>query len=162
MNGGSKSAYFDCSGIGGRPQTFSATLRQAPIKSETSLLKEHSWKTILATLTGRHRNTSSRNQFNNCRLEILLLPAYLRGDAYLHARDRRAAVEFQKLLQHRGLVGPCALGVLAHVGLARAHALAGDTVNARREYESFLNLWAAADSTIPVLTQAKAEYHEMK
>jgi DNA-binding winged helix-turn-helix (wHTH) protein/tetratricopeptide (TPR) repeat protein len=93
---------------------------------------------------------------------VPLLPAYLRGDAYLHARDRRAAAEFQKLLQHRGLVGPCALGVLAHVGLARAHARAGDTVNARREYESFLNLWAAADSTIPVLTQAKAEYHEMK
>jgi hypothetical protein len=56
------------------------------------------------------------------------------------------------------LVGPCALGVLAHVGLARAHTLAGDAVNARREYESFLNLWAAADSTIPVLTLAKAEY----
>ena len=93
---------------------------------------------------------------------VPLLPAYLRGDAYLHVRDGRAAAEFQKLLQRRGLVGPCALGVLAHVGLARAHALAGDTVNARREYESFLNLWAAADSTIPVLTQAKAEYHAIK
>ena len=54
------------------------------------------------------------------------------------------------------------MGVLAHVGLARAHALAGDTVNARREYASFLNLWAAADSTIPVLTLAKAEYHAIK
>jgi hypothetical protein len=52
--------------------------------------------------------------------------------------------------------------VLAHLGLARAQALAGDTVNAKREYESFLNLWAAADSTIAVLTQAKAEYHAMK
>jgi DNA-binding winged helix-turn-helix (wHTH) protein/tetratricopeptide (TPR) repeat protein len=93
---------------------------------------------------------------------VPLLPAYLRGDAYLHVRDGRAATEFQKLLQRRGLVGPSALGVLAHVGLARAHALAGDMVNARREYESFLSLWAAADSTIPILTQAKAEYHAIK
>jgi len=93
---------------------------------------------------------------------VPLLPAYLRGDAYLHVRDGRAAGEFQKLLQRRGLVGPCALGVLAHVGLARAHALAGDTVNARREYASFLNVWAAADSTIPVLTQVKAEYDAVK
>jgi DNA-binding winged helix-turn-helix (wHTH) protein len=90
---------------------------------------------------------------------VPLLPAYVRGDAYLQVRDGRAAAEFQKLLQHRGLVGECALGALAQVGLARALVLAGDTVNAKREYESFLRLWADADSTIPVLVQAKAEYH---
>jgi hypothetical protein len=89
---------------------------------------------------------------------VPLLPAYVRGDAYLRARDGRAAGEFQKLLEHRGLVGECALGALAHVGLARALLLAGDTATAKREYESFLTLWADADSTIPVLTQAKAEY----
>jgi len=50
------------------------------------------------------------------------------------------------------------LGALAHVGLARALVLAGDTAKAKRQYESFLSLWADADSTIPVLTQAKAEY----
>jgi DNA-binding winged helix-turn-helix (wHTH) protein/tetratricopeptide (TPR) repeat protein len=89
---------------------------------------------------------------------VPLLPAYVRGDAYLRARDGRAAAEFLKLLEHRGLVGECALGALAHLGLARALVLAGDTANAKRQYESFLSLWADADSTIPVLTQAKAEY----
>jgi hypothetical protein len=53
------------------------------------------------------------------------------------------------------------LGVLAHVGLARAHALAGDTVNARREYKSFLNLWAAADPAEALTVGAPAPVEEM-
>jgi predicted Zn-dependent protease len=90
---------------------------------------------------------------------VPLLPAYVRGDAYLRVRDERAAAaEFRMLLQHRGLMANCALGALAHVGLARALQLAGDTSNAQKEYESFLTLWSDADSTIPALMQAKAEY----
>jgi len=88
-----------------------------------------------------------------------LLPAYVRGHAYLQARDgRAAAAEFQKLLQHRGMVGASLLGALAHLGRARALVLTGDTVSGRGEYEMFLNLWKGADSTTPVLAEAKAEY----
>ena len=88
-----------------------------------------------------------------------LLPAFIRGEAYLRARDgRRAAAEFQKLLEHHGAVGNSVLGALARVGLARALALAGDTNAAKVQYESFFELWRDADSEIPVLRQARAEY----
>jgi eukaryotic-like serine/threonine-protein kinase len=94
---------------------------------------------------------------------VPLLPAYVRGEAYLQARDgRAAAAEFQKLLQHRGLVGSCPLGALAHIGLARALLLAGDTANARKEYGFFFTLWTDADSSIPVLAQTRTEYHAIK
>src|SRR5262249_15761953 len=94
---------------------------------------------------------------------VPLLPAYTRGEAYLQARDGRSAqAEFQKLLQHRGLVGNCALGALAHVGLARALTLAGVIASARKEYESLFRLWTGADSNIPVLMQANEEYRAIK
>ena len=63
-----------------------------------------------------------------------LLPAFIRGEAYLRARDgRRAAAEFQKLLEHHGAVGNSVLGTMARVGLARALALAGDTNAAKAQ-----------------------------
>jgi eukaryotic-like serine/threonine-protein kinase len=94
---------------------------------------------------------------------VPLLPAYVRGEAYLQAGDGdAAAAEFQRLLQHRGLVGSSVLGSLAHLGLARSLALAGETMKARAEYESFFSLWSSADSNIPVLTQARAEYRSLK
>jgi ATP/maltotriose-dependent transcriptional regulator MalT len=94
---------------------------------------------------------------------VPLLPAFVRGEAYLQARDSLgAAKEFRKLLEHRGVVGNCVLGALAHVGLARALMLHGDTADARREYESFLRLWADADSGIPILAQARAESRALR
>jgi len=90
---------------------------------------------------------------------VPLLPAFVRGEVFLSARDgHAAATEFQKLVKHRGLVGNCVVGALAHLGLARALALSDDRPGARKEYESFLSLWAGADAHIPVLTQARAEY----
>jgi len=92
-----------------------------------------------------------------------LLPAFVRGEAYLDARDGRAASdEFRKLVQHRGLVGNSPLGALAHLSLARALALAHDTWNARQEYETFLELWKDADAGIPILTQAQTEFRASK
>jgi len=93
---------------------------------------------------------------------VPLLPAYLRGEAHLAARNgRAAAAEFRKLLQHSGVVGNSPLGSLAHVGLARALALLGETANAKKEYELFFGLWKDADPALPVLTQAKAEYRAL-
>jgi tetratricopeptide (TPR) repeat protein len=92
-----------------------------------------------------------------------LLPAFIRGEAYLLARDgRRAAAEFQKILQHHGAVGNSVIGALARVGLGRALALAGETTNATAQYESFFELWREADSEIPVLGQARAEYRAIR
>jgi DNA-binding winged helix-turn-helix (wHTH) protein len=88
-----------------------------------------------------------------------LLPAYLRAEADLGAKDGpAAAAEFQKILQHRGQMFNAAEGALAHLGLARASLLIGDRANARLRYEEFLALWKDADADIPVLRRARAEY----
>jgi hypothetical protein len=65
---------------------------------------------------------------------------------------------FQKILDHRGIVGADPIGVVAHLQLGRTLALAGDTVKAKLAYGDFLTLWKDADSDIPILVQAKAEY----
>jgi tetratricopeptide (TPR) repeat protein len=87
-----------------------------------------------------------------------LYPVYLRGQAYLATRQgAEAAREFQKIVDHRGIVIGDAFGVLAHLGMARAYALQGDTVKARQKYQDFLTLWKDADSEIPILKKAKVE-----
>jgi len=96
-------------------------------------------------------------------LTIFLCPAYLRGEAYLMLHDgNRAAVEFQKFIDHRGLVVNFPWGALARLALARAYAMQGDTVKARAAYQDFLTLWKDADPDIPILQQAKAEYAKLK
>jgi serine/threonine protein kinase/tetratricopeptide (TPR) repeat protein len=88
-----------------------------------------------------------------------IYPVYVRATAYLSARQGpAAAAEFQKILNHRGLLWNCATGILAHLGLARAYALQGETGKARSGYQDFFTLWKDADPDIPVLQQAKAEY----
>jgi len=92
-----------------------------------------------------------------------LYPAYIRGQAQLMARNgTAAATEFQKFLDHRGIVLNFPLGALAHLGLARAYALSGDTAKSRTAYQDFFNLWKDADPDVPVLKEAKAEYEKLK
>ena len=88
---------------------------------------------------------------------------YVRGEAYLQARDgARAAAEFQKILDHRG-IGPLdSAYALARLGLGRALALEGQTAKARAAYQDFLAFWKDADPDIPVLKQAKEEYEKLK
>jgi tetratricopeptide (TPR) repeat protein len=87
-----------------------------------------------------------------------LYPVYVRGQAYLAAgQGSAAATEFQKILDHSGIVWNCPTGALARLGLARAHALAGDKEKARAAYQEFLSLWKDADAGIPILAKAKAE-----
>ncbi len=91
-----------------------------------------------------------------------LYPAYVRGEAYLAAGDgRRAAVEFSKLIDRRGLVLNYPLGALAHLGRARAYALSGDTARANTSYQEFFRLWKGADSDLPILKQARAEFSKL-
>ena len=73
-----------------------------------------------------------------------------------------AAVEFQKIIDHRGIVLNFPLGALAHVGLARACALSGDTARAKGAYQDFFALWKDADPAIPILKEAKAEYAKLR
>jgi eukaryotic-like serine/threonine-protein kinase len=88
-----------------------------------------------------------------------LYPVYFRGEAYLAAHQgAEAAIEFQKILDHRGIVGSDPIGALAHLQLARAAALTGDKAKAKIAYQDFFTLWKDADPGIPVLKQARAEY----
>ncbi len=88
-----------------------------------------------------------------------IYPAYIRGEAYLAiGQGSAAAAEFQKILDHRGLTRHCPTVPLAHLGLAHAYALQKDTAKARAAYQDFLTLWKDADSDIPVLKLAKAEF----
>jgi hypothetical protein len=92
-----------------------------------------------------------------------MYPAYIRGQAQLMAHNGPAgAAEFQKFLDHRGLVTNFPLGALAHLGLAPAYALSGDTVKAKTAYQGFLTLWKDADPDIPILKEAKAEYAKLQ
>jgi DNA-binding winged helix-turn-helix (wHTH) protein/tetratricopeptide (TPR) repeat protein len=92
-----------------------------------------------------------------------LMPAYLRGQAYLQLRQgKEAASEFQRLIDHPGIVVNNVFGPLSRVGLARAYVLQGETTKARDAYQDFLTLWKDADPEIPILIQAKAEYAKLR
>jgi serine/threonine protein kinase len=92
-----------------------------------------------------------------------LYPVYVRGGSYLAAnRGSEAAIEFQKILAWRGVVVNEPIGALARLGLARAYALQGDTIEARAAYQDFLTLWKDADPDTPILIAAKAEYAKLK
>jgi eukaryotic-like serine/threonine-protein kinase len=92
-----------------------------------------------------------------------LYPACLRGQAYLSAKNGNAAVaEFEKLLNHRGIVLNFVTGALAHLQLGRAYAMAGDMAKAKTAYQDFLTLWKDANPDIPILKQAEAEYAKLR
>jgi eukaryotic-like serine/threonine-protein kinase len=102
-----------------------------------------------------------------------LYPTYIRGEAHLAAgQGKEAAAEFQKILDHSGIVWNCWTGALAHLGVARAHALQAKNssgadadaarVRALAAYKDFLTLWKDADPDIPILKQAKAEYAQLQ
>jgi eukaryotic-like serine/threonine-protein kinase len=102
-----------------------------------------------------------------------LYPTYIRGEAYLATgQGSAAAAEFQKILDHSGIVWSCWTGALAHLGVARANALQARTsqgadadaarVRALAAYKDFLTLWKDADPDIPILKHAKAEYAKLQ
>ena len=102
-----------------------------------------------------------------------LYPVYVRGEAYLAAgQGSLAAAEFQRILDHSGIVWNCWTGALAHLGAARANALESKTsqaadadgarVRALAAYRDFLTLWKNADPDIPILKEAKAEYAKLQ
>jgi eukaryotic-like serine/threonine-protein kinase len=92
----------------------------------------------------------------------MIYPAYIRGQAYLAQKDGGAAIaEFQKFYDHADLVGNNVLSSLAHLQMARAYVLAGNSAKARTYYQDFLTLWKNADPDIPILKQAKVEYAKL-
>jgi hypothetical protein len=92
-----------------------------------------------------------------------MYPVYLRGEAYLAARQAdKAAIEFQKIIDHPGIVVSDPIAAIAHLQLGRAYAISGDKAKARSAYQDFLSVWRDADSGIPVLKQARADYAKLQ
>jgi tetratricopeptide (TPR) repeat protein len=88
---------------------------------------------------------------------------YVRGEAYLRLRNgAKAATEYQKILDHRGIAPNSPLYSLALLGLGRAYALQGDSARAKQAYQDFLAKWKDADPDVPILKQAKAEYAKLQ
>jgi hypothetical protein len=95
-----------------------------------------------------------------------MYPVYLLGETYLRFGNdsgdgERAAAEFQKIVDHPGVIVNFPLSALSHLGLARARALARDSAGARTAYQDFFALWKDADPDIPILKQARAEYAKL-
>ncbi len=94
---------------------------------------------------------------------LALYPVFVRGEAYLAAHQgNEAAAEFQKILDHRGVVANEPIGALAHLQIGRAYAMQGDTAKAKAAYQDFLTLWKDADPDIPIFIAAKAEYAKLQ
>ena len=92
-----------------------------------------------------------------------MYPAYLRGEAYRQEhRGKESASEFQKILDHRGVVVNFPLGAVAHLGLARAYALEGEVLKSGAAYRELFTLWKDADPDIPILKEAEAEYAKLR
>jgi tetratricopeptide (TPR) repeat protein len=92
-----------------------------------------------------------------------LYPIYVRGQAYLLARNgRAAAAEFQKFIDHPGIVLNYPTGALVFVQLGRAEAMSGEIANARKAYQNFFALWETADNDIPILKEARTEYAKLQ
>jgi len=87
----------------------------------------------------------------------------MRGEAHLAVHQgNEAAAEFQKILDHRGIVLNEPIGALAHLQIGRAYGMQGNTIKAKAAYQDFLTLWKDADPDIPILKQAKAEYAKLQ
>ena len=131
--------------------------------------------TIEGQIAVAHRDSSKAVEFlqSSSRYELgqigaagatpTLYPAWVRAEAYRMAgQGAEAAREYQKILDHRGAVTNEIIGALAHLGIARAYALQGDTAKARVAYQDFFALWKDADPDVPILVAAKSEYAKLK
>jgi len=155
------------SGDSSRSQTLTDDLAKR-LQEDTKVTFAYN-PTLRALLAMNHREPSKAVEMlqNSIPYELgtaaSLYPAYVRGEAYLAARQgREAAVEFQKILDHRGIVVSDLIGALAHLQLGRAYALSGDDAKANIAYKDFLTLWKDADPDIPILKEAKAEYAKLQ
>ena len=92
-----------------------------------------------------------------------LYPVYVRGEAFLAARQgAQAAAEFQKIIDWQGVVVNEPIAALAHLGLARSYALAGDAPKSKAAYQDFFTLWKEADPDVPILVAARSEYAKLQ
>jgi tetratricopeptide (TPR) repeat protein len=137
-----------------------------------TMLKLHWLPTIKAAIELSKKNSlqaivlleaAAPYELGSTECNCALYPAYVRGQALLLEHNGTAAVaEFQKLLDHRGIVLNSVTGSLAHLYIGRAYTMTGDAAKAKASYQEFLALWRDADPDVPILKQAKAEYAQLR
>jgi len=127
---------------------FAQTILIATYKQFDACYPQHSNRTVVKALS-----------FAGHRIVRLRRPLLAELAAQQPAE---AGAEFQKLLDHRGIVGNAPIGALAHLGVGCTYALSGDSARAKAAYQDFLTLWKDADRDIPLLKQAKAEYAKLE
>jgi eukaryotic-like serine/threonine-protein kinase len=175
---------FAMAGDGTRAESLAQDLnKRSPLNTQLQVL----WlPAIRAQLALNRRDPNGAVQFLQSALPPLeyaqiifvdnlscLYPTYIRGEAYLAAGNgKQAAAEFQKIVEHSGIVWNCWTGALAHLGVARANALQARTsqgadadaarVRALAAYKNFLTLWKDAEPDIPIYRQAKSEYAKLQ
>jgi tetratricopeptide (TPR) repeat protein len=114
----------------------------------------------------QHKADAAINALEGVRTYDFAIPLslpYIRGLACLAAHQTQQAIaEFQKIVDHPGVQATSPVHSLAHLGLARSYAQAGNTEKALTAYQDFFALWKDADPDVPVLQQAKAEYAKLK
>ena len=130
------------------------------VRSQLALDRNDSSKAIEALQAAASCELGTEGQGG---VVLSLYPVYLRGQAYLASnKGSEAVAEFQKILDHRGIVVNEPIGALARLQIGRACATQGDTVKARAAYQDFLSRWKDADPDIPILKQAKDEYAKLQ
>ena len=145
--------------IKGFPQNTVVQTRYLPMARSALALNSGN---VLAALDALSAAVPYELGHTNEDFTFALYPIYFRGQAYLAAKNATAAAgEFQKILDHAGVVGNEPIGALGHLGLARAYSLSGDFVKARTAYQDFFALWKNADPDTPILKKAKAEYAKL-
>ena len=138
---------------------------EKPFPLDTWMVHRYWLPYLRAAIELNHNNPARTIQLlqGTSTLEAVWRGNNLRGLAYLlQHQGSEAATEFQRILDHPGLVGMNSQRALAHLGLARAYAMQGDAARARAAYQDFLTLWKDADPDIPLLKQAKAEYAKLQ
>ena len=142
-------------------------------KSPKNLILQQGWIPMVHALQAMHNNrpveavrlleATSPYELGGFPGGLNLVPIYIRAKAYLQARDAaKAAAEFQKILDHRGLAAVVPFYPSAHLGLARALVMQGDVAKARIAYQNLFSTWKDADQDLPLLQQAKAEYAQLQ
>ena len=128
------------------------------IRAAVAIQSGNAAKAIEALMAAAPYEMGGQRTVNN----FDMFPIYLRGQAYLAAHQgTAAAAEFRKILDHPGVVRNQLIGALAHLGLGRSYAIAGDLNHAKTAYQDFLVIWKDADPDIPILKQARAEYRKL-
>jgi len=144
------------------PEDTFVKFTYAPVLRGLAALGRHKPADSVERLEIARQYELSANGLNFAHYLGGLHSAYVRGEAFIAARRYpEAAAEFQKILDHRGVVGLDPIGALAQLQVGRVFALSGDRVKAKAAYEAFLALWKDADPTVPILKRARAEYSRL-